>query len=102
MTARDGARPQTGTGSWGLGLRARNWELGAGDWEESQTGAVDVKGKRHKLPLLQTDTDKGSGSLGGIWRPNRQTGAVTDRKDRQTCHARPQSVTQAGARAGKQ
>ncbi len=62
-------------GSWGL--RTGGWELGAwylelriGSWgsqEESETDAVDVRGKSSQTALLQIDTHKGSGSLGGLW-----------------------------------
>jgi hypothetical protein len=52
-------------GSWGLG--AEDWAWSWGSQEESETDAVDVRGKSSQTALLQTDTYKGSGSLGGLW-----------------------------------
>ena len=52
-------------GSWGLG--AEDWAWSWGSQEESETDAVDVRGKSSQTALLQTDTHKGSGSLGGLW-----------------------------------
>ncbi len=52
-------------------LGTGDWDLGTGEVRRSVKPMQRMWGEKvRKLPLLQIDTQKCSGSLGGSWRPN--------------------------------